>query len=439
MFFFSKALDYSHKLVRNKIIQATAYGTFQMSIVKMYRLLLIQFYQLELDNGTDPNQIIFDQTLYISQFCLGALGSIYSGKHLQTLENQKSTRQNLIEAKPSLIAKYFSRFLAAEIGFNTGAQSYAFVVGRFIDNITINRIGMSISGCIAAALMSVIATKAKLERAEAKLVLPKLFPKKHPTHPLATRDVVISDRKSKLFLQSFRHMAYIMPAYRSSNAVNFLILIMTSSPDGIDSAYRFGIYSNLIGICAGIANLLAFLFIPSYLGVFNKNSMNYLLYGSYILIALATEVNDLMRYLGDNKDAYDPIMGGWLLALAGIASILAFAPVHEQHRLQLILREQVLQHRSLKRNGTYIYATEAPLQEISTASSDTSSLIVNEEQSNLTETLPTESQTSSETWTHWGKRKISECASMFRNCFWKQQHNTRQPIQEDEQILNTQL
>ncbi|WP_133128829.1 hypothetical protein [Legionella nagasakiensis] len=339
---YETASDFYLHAMRNTGIRATAYGLYQVSIPVVYYFAATAIYGFPEANAGSENTLVYCLNIAgdVILFAGSAAIAYHLGKHQNALEEGK-------EDKPNCLVRAAPRIFAAEHGFITGVQLYAFTGHHVIDNLLANRILMTASGVVTAALSSRLTAS---ERGTAILVLPKLY----PDNPLAYPEDIHAERSWRYLLnkaQSIaRYSGHIMPAVRTVNMFNFLAMAMnTSGPTSFNMANNFGVYSNILGFGAGFTNLLAFLCKPSYLGENTKNLMSYFLYSTYGFLGLMHITLTLMMMFGDMQDADATNLGGWIYLLAFLALGLSGAIAYDQHRQQLTTREDILLERSRQR------------------------------------------------------------------------------------------
>lgn len=329
------------KVMRSQGMRINSYGLYQLAMLNAESFAIQNLYKFD-DNGVTESSLHLYLGLFqiVILYGLGGYAGYHLGKHHNAIE---AGEENM---SPNRIVRYTPSILAAEMGFMTGLQMYAFTAPHVINNLLVNRILMTASGLIGAILSGKFTPD---ERSWASFILPRL-----------NSEISKASLSEFSFLRKvIKYSTLVIPSVRAANMLNFTVMCLSSTSGKFNTAYNFGIYTNIIGLGLGSLNLAAFLNSKRYLGENNKNIMSYLAHSAYISLGLAALIFVIMLLVGDSKDINKVDLGGWLYGIIPAALILGGAMPYDQHRIQLNARDEVLREHAQRAEGQEMERLEA--------------------------------------------------------------------------------
>lgn len=346
------------KLIDSRVIRIGSYCFYQLSVPISLGHAINQFYKYETNNNKDTTaQIVVYFAIPAAIFFAGFGGFVATRiqKHLAQLESGE------MNSKPNFLIRITPGVFAAELGFLTGLQAYAFTGTNFIDNLLVNRILMTLSGIVSAGLSAKFTPNIKSWES---FTLSRL----KPGIPKDLLEVFSLHRKL------FKYSALIIPPIRALGAISLVRIILIATPENPRPDDDFGLYANISGFGLGLLNLLYYLKSDQYLGENTKNFMSYLTHSAYSLLGMAMITYLLLYLCGNTDDAERPDLGGALYVILPLALLLAGSIPYDQHRMQLNARKEVLREYALKVEGQEMEQLEsgASNSDTSTDESDTS-------------------------------------------------------------------
>ncbi|KTC66174.1 Uncharacterised protein (plasmid) [Legionella adelaidensis] len=344
-----KVQNLANKIVNNKVFRDIAYSTYQLSFPMNLGIAARIYYKV--DNGN----VILYVAIPLSLIASG-LGA-YTGNEIGKYINKKGSHdQNL----PSKVVRWSPGLFAGQLGLMAGIQVYANLGPHIIDNTLANRILMTLSGLFGAGLGWKFSPN---EKGWASFILPKIAPE----------GLKNSFPEFSLAQKILKHSMLVMPSIRTINTLNFAVIFYTSSGQELNRTYDLGVYTNIIGLSLGLLNLAAFKGNKNYLGDRNKNALSYLTHSVYISIGLNFLITLIMHLVGDPEDAEKLDLGGFLYPMLVLSLILGVALPYDQHEMQSITRDEVLNEHVRIIEGQEMESLETGSRsEASTDSSDIS-------------------------------------------------------------------